>query len=198
LTKEEKILMEKVNTLEGDLQRQGYTPEQIHQEIEARMGGHLREAATERGILPAGERDDARLRELYEHGRPVGEALEHHGGGTNSSRSETGRDALEGRENRHPQGTEGDDHRQREDSPVTEQRTADDHRERSQEQSERPTVERPVIERPSVEMERPTVEMERPTVEIEQPSMEMERPTAEYEQPMNEQPAPEYEGAPHS
>ena len=90
-------LMGQVNALEQEMQQKGATPEQIHEAIESQFGEKFREMTSEQGFAgregggyPEGGSTE-QLRELYQEGRPVGEALEHHQG-TESY----GRDSQEG------------------------------------------------------------------------------------------------------
>lgn len=80
LTAREQALMSEVTTLEKNLAQKGLSPEQIHNEIETQMGDRLRREGVEQGVFQPGERDDFRLRELYNQGRPVEGAFEQRSG----------------------------------------------------------------------------------------------------------------------
>ena len=173
LTPQEQTLMNEVNTFEQNLAQKGLTPDQIHNEIETQFGERFRSESFDPAAFQPGERDDFRLQELYNQGRPVEGALEQRGGfehggpvlresggipefggrewGQESGRPETsfGGSTLERDSN-----AQGKEHGQKE----TEHRGGGS--EREQQTVERPTYEReqPMVERPTYEREQPTME----------------------------------------
>lgn len=137
MTPEEQALAEKVGARAEQLKGEGLSEREIDtllkSEFEKEFSQHTWEA---------GERDDSRLRELYQEGRPVGEALQQH------ERGEFGGERP----------TQEQIERYRElggheiDRPAVERGTFE------REQVTHEPVERPTAEQPTRETERPTHE----------------------------------------
>lgn len=203
MTPQEQALMVEVGTLERELGQQGYSPEQIQRQVEERFGERFNEMAAEHGFTP-GERDDQRLRELYEGGVPGMErapGLEHRGGDSEHGRPELGREPTQEEratfEREMERGGFSREQVERFQGGMEREHGGREHggREFGGQEQDRPTVEfdRPTgdFERPMMEYERPTMEMEHPTVE--RPAVEYERPTME--QPTYERPTQEHGGS---
>ncbi len=199
LTPKEQALMREVGGLEKKLADQGLSENEIQKAVEKQYGERFNEMAAEHGFTP-GERDDQRLRELYEAGVPGMEragGLEHRGGGEfgPSERSRGGETERGGFGREQSERFGGEQERGGFSREQSEQSRGEMEREfggrehggveieRSKERSAPEPVERPIaepIERYAPDpIERPTYEA--PTVErpvMEQPTYE--RPTREH------------------